>query len=108
TASPKRSVVPAGLGGVWVLLLVEVPGEQLGEGVEDLLGAVTVGGEDDGVLVLGAEGHDAEDARRVDGVAAGLADLHRDAGLAGGLDVCGWKPGVQPLLGFDAACALGH
>src|SRR6188508_1550149 len=45
------------------LLRVEVAREQRDERVERLVGTLTLGGEHDLLAVLGAEGHDTEDAR---------------------------------------------
>ena len=55
-------------------LRVEVAGQEGDQAVERLVGTVALGGEHDLLAVGGAQGHDPEDARRVDGVLTGPAD----------------------------------
>jgi hypothetical protein len=89
-------------------LRVEVAREQGDERVEGGVGTLALGGEDDLFAVLGAQGHDAQDARGVDGILAGPADLDVESGLGGGLDEERRGPGVQADGRGDGDGAGGH
>src|SRR5690606_31541596 len=92
------------------LLGVEVGGHHVGDRGDGRLGLLPLGGEHDGVAVLGPEGEERQDAPGVDGVAAVLGDLDRHRLRGGRLRDQGGGAGVKPDLGAHhdgAACADG-
>jgi hypothetical protein len=96
------------LGGLAAALGVEIAFEKSHQSVEGRVGAVALGGEDDLVAVLDPEGHDAQDAGGVDGLAVALADAHLGRLLAGGLDEHRGRARMQPDGAGDDRGALGH
>lgn len=88
--------------------LVVVGGDQFGDGVQSSVRSVPVGAEHHLVTVHGAQGHQTQDTRRVDGFAVVLADGDRHRLVGGGLrQQCG-GPGVQSDLAGHGYPSLGH
>src|SRR5690606_8149472 len=111
TPTPRRTVLPPVVVRVLMSLRrlgVEVGGQQLDELVEHAFGVRPLGAQGDLVPVLGAEGHDLQDARGVDLLPAGLGHLHRDPALGHRLGEQRGGPGVQAHGRGDGDGAFGH
>jgi hypothetical protein len=88
--------------------LVVVGRDQFGDGVQSSVRSVPIGAEHHLVTVHGAQGHQTQHTRRLNGFAAVLADGDRHRLVGGGLrQQCG-RPGVQSDLAGHGDPSLGH
>lgn len=88
--------------------LVVVGGDQFGDGVQSSIRSVPVGAEHHLVTMHGAQGHQTQNTRRVNGFAAVLGDGDRHRLVGGGLrQQCG-RSGVQSDLAGHGDPSLGH
>jgi hypothetical protein len=89
-------------------LCVQIDLQQRDQRIERFLRPITVGRQSDLVAVLHAEGHDRQDARRVDRRPVTLTNLDPCRLLRCGLDEHRRRTGMQADLARDYYSALGH